>query len=168
MSTGSVPAASSSSSSSSSDAATNNALTSLESVNTSQFLQMMIAELQNQDPMDPTSTSDIMTQLSQMQQIASTNQLSTTLNGLAVGQSVSSGSALLGATVAGLDVNGAAANGVVSSVSIANGAATLQVGTQSVPLANVTSITSKSNSLASLLSGLGSSSSGTPTGTSGA
>src|ERR1700722_4387372 len=103
------------------NAATNSKLTRLESVNTNQFLQMMIAELQNQDPLDPTNTTDIMTQLAQMQKISSTTQPSTPLNGLSLGQQISSASGLIGQTVSGKDSTGNTVSGTVSQISIAGG-----------------------------------------------
>ena len=143
MSTGSVPPTGSSSSGL--DASTTAALNSLGSVNISQFLQMMLAEMQNQDPLNPMSNTDLMNQIGDMQQISASNQLTNTLQAMQVGQALSNATALIGATVTGTDSNGAAASGVVSQVSISSGVPSLQIGTQSVPLANVTGVLSAGN-----------------------
>ena len=135
MSTGDVPSTGSSTSSSGLNASTTAALNSLGSVNISQFLQMMLAEMQNQDPLNPMSNTDLMNQIGDMQQISASNQLTNTLQAMQVGQALSNATALIGATVTGTDATGAAASGVVSQVSISNGTPSLQVGTQSVPLA---------------------------------
>jgi flagellar basal-body rod modification protein FlgD len=140
MSTGSV--ASTGASSSGLDASTTAALNSLGSVNISQFLQMMLAEMQNQDPLNPMSNTDLMNQIGDMQQISASNQLTNTLQAMQVGQALSNATALIGATVTGTDSTGAAASGVVSQVSISSGTPSLQIGTQSVPLANVTGVLS--------------------------
>ena len=144
MSSGSVPPAGSSSSGL--DAQTTTALNSLGSVNISQFLQMMLAEMQNQDPLNPMSNTDLMNQIGDMQQISASNQLTGTLQAMQVGQALSNATALIGATVTGTDSTGAAASGVVSQVSISNGTPSLQIGTQSVPLANVTGVLSAPSS----------------------
>ena len=142
MSTGSVG----STSSSGLDAQTTTALNSLGSVNISQFLQMMLAQMQNQDPLNPMSNTDLMNQIGDMQQISASNQLTNTLQAMQVGQALSNATALIGATVTGTDSTGAAASGVVSQVSITNGTPSLQIGTQSVPLANVTGVISAPSS----------------------
>jgi flagellar basal-body rod modification protein FlgD len=138
MSTGNV--ASTGTSSTGLDASTTAALNSLGSVNISQFLQMMLAEMQNQDPLNPMSNTDLMNQIGDMQQISASNQLTTTLQAMQVGQALSNATALIGATVSGTDSTGAAASGVVSQVTISNGTPSLQIGTQTVPLANVTGV----------------------------
>jgi flagellar basal-body rod modification protein FlgD len=98
--------------------------------------------MQNQDPLNPMSNTDLMNQIGDMQQISASNQLTNTLSAMQVGQALSNATALIGATVTGTDSTGAAASGLVSQVSIANGTPSLQIGTQSVPLANVTGVLS--------------------------
>ena len=44
--------------------------------------------LQNQDPLNPMQTSQIMDELGQMQQISASNKLTTTLDAMALGQSL--------------------------------------------------------------------------------
>jgi flagellar basal-body rod modification protein FlgD len=101
---------------------------------------MMVAELRNQDPMNPTDSSAILQQISQIDAIQSNTQLTSTLQGVQLGQSIATASALIGMSVAGTDSNGNAVNGTVSSASINNGAAQLQIGSSSIPLSNVTQV----------------------------
>ncbi len=139
-----------------SSAQTSAALNSLSNININQFLQMMLAELQNQDPLDPTSDTDIMNQISQMAQISTSNQLNTTLSSVLLGQSIQNATSLIGQQISGLDDSGNTAQGVVSQVSIVDGSPKLQVGTQTVSLNNVTGILSNSTSnlLSTLLGGI--------------
>ena len=88
-------------------------------VDISQFLSLMVSELQNQDPLSPTSSSDFMQQISTIQQIGSTNQLTTSLDSLNLGQNVGIASSLIGKNVTALDANGNNIQGVVQSASIA-------------------------------------------------
>ncbi len=115
---------------------------SLDTVDISQFLQMMITELQNQDPLNPMQNSQIMQELGQMQQITASNKLTSTLDGMALGQSLSNATGLIGKQIDGIDDNGDPASGVVSRVSVANSKAKLHVGAQIVSLTNVQDIVS--------------------------
>jgi flagellar basal-body rod modification protein FlgD len=137
MATSSVPAASSAAAGNSSSSQSNSLANSLGNVDVSQFLQMMITELQNQDPLNPMDNSQIMQELGAMQQISSTNQLTTTLNGMSLGQSLSSATSLIGKTIDGLDDSGNQASGVVQKVSVVNNTPKLYVGTQIVSLNNI-------------------------------
>jgi len=130
---GGAAAAPPSSSSSSSKSSSNG----LDNIDISQFLQMMITELQNQDPLNPMQNSQIMQELGQMQQITASNKLTTTLDGVALGQSLTNATSLIGKKIDGIDDNGDPATGVVQKVSVANSVAKLQVGAQIVSLSNV-------------------------------
>lgn len=118
--------------------ATTNSLTSLTSQD---FTNMLVAELQNQDPTQPVTNSDLMQEVGQIQSIQATQQLTTTLQSVLLGQNVATAGNLIGRSVQGQDANGNPVSGTVSSVSIANGTATLNVGSSSMPLSNVTQIT---------------------------
>ena len=109
----------------------------LDNVDINQFLQMMITELQNQDPLNPMQNSEIMQELGQMQQITASNKLTTTLDGVALGQSLSNATSLIGKQIDGIDDSGNPASGVVQKVSVLNNAPKLYVGAQVVSLNNV-------------------------------
>ncbi|HKD38238.1 MAG TPA: flagellar hook capping FlgD N-terminal domain-containing protein [Pirellulales bacterium] len=121
----------------SSSSSQTNAANSLDNVDTSQFLQMMLTEMQNQDPLNPMQTSQIMDELGQMQQITASNKLTSTLDGMALGQSLNNATSLLGKSIDGIDDSGNPASGVVSKVSVSNSTAKLYVGSQVVSLSNV-------------------------------
>jgi flagellar basal-body rod modification protein FlgD len=112
----------------------------LGNISTNDFLNMLVTELQQQDPTQPVDSSQILDQVSQIDQIQSNQSLTTTLNSVLLEQNVTTGSSLLNQTIAGTDASGNSVNGVVSQVSISNGAVQLQVGNSTVPIANVTSI----------------------------
>ncbi len=118
---------------------------SLQSLTVNDFTQMLVTELQNQDPTQPMSNTDLMNQVSQIQSIESNQQLTSTLQAVALGQSIASAGNLIGRTVSGLDANGNQVNGTVNSVSISNGSATLNVGSSALPLNNVTQISQASS-----------------------
>jgi flagellar basal-body rod modification protein FlgD len=137
MSTSPVNAASSASQAANQNTSSTN---SFQSLTAQDFLNMMVAELQNQDPTNPTDSSQILQEVSQIDAIQSNTQLTTTLQGVQLGQSIATASALIGMSVVGTDANGNSVSGTVSSASINNGAAQLQIGSSSIPLSNVTQV----------------------------
>ena len=110
---------------------------------------MMIAELQNQDPTQPMSNSELMDEVEQIRQIESNTELNTTLQSMLVGQNVTTANLMIGQTVTGLDGAGNTITGQVDSVSLANGAATLNIGTNTMSVGNVTAIGQTTSSTSS-------------------
>jgi flagellar basal-body rod modification protein FlgD len=106
----------------------------------SDFMNMLMTELQNQDPMSPMDTGQMLQEITQISNIESSNQLATTLQGVLLGQNLAAASGLLQRTVQGLDASGNSVSGQVQSVTIANGTATLNIGNDSLPLSSVTEI----------------------------
>jgi flagellar basal-body rod modification protein FlgD len=103
-------------------------------------MTMLLAELQNQDPTQPVSNSDILNQLSQMESLQSNVQLNTTLTSFANNSQIASGSSFLGKVVTGTDSSKNPVNGVADSVSVQNGTLTIGVGSSSIPIANITGV----------------------------
>jgi flagellar basal-body rod modification protein FlgD len=46
------------------------------------FLQLLVAQLQNQDPTQPMDSTTFVTQLAQFQQLESTNNMATSVSGI--------------------------------------------------------------------------------------
>ena len=115
---------------------------SLSAIKPEDFLKMLITELQNQDPMNPTDNSQILQQISEISNIQATSTLTNSLNAMLTEQNLSAASALVGKNVQGLADDGTTASGTVDSVTISGGAAKLNIGQQTVSLANVQQITS--------------------------
>src|SRR5580698_4019988 len=138
MSVGSV--SNPTSSSSSSATSTSNAANPFANLNLNDFIQMMITELQNQDPTSPMSSGAMLQEITQMGQISTSEQLDTTLTGMETGQNLSNASAMIGMQVEGTDSAGNSVNGTVSSVTISNGSPTLNVGSSTLTLDEITNI----------------------------
>jgi flagellar basal-body rod modification protein FlgD len=113
-----------------------------QNLNLDSFIKLLVAQLQNQDPMQPVSNTEILQQVSQIQSIQSTGKLTSTLQSVLLGQNVSTGSSLLGRTVTGLrdGDHPQTVTGTVDKVTIADGVAKLQVGNDTVSLNNVSAI----------------------------
>lgn len=85
------------------------------------FLDLMIAELQNQDPLNPLENDELVAQISQIREVAATDNLTTTLDAVLLGQNVSSATNLIGADVVALTDDGERVSGNVQKVTIDNG-----------------------------------------------
>jgi flagellar basal-body rod modification protein FlgD len=92
--------------------------TSLQDVDVDQFLQLMIAELTNQDPLNPMDNSQFVQQIGQLREISSNDKLISTLQSVQTSQSLSSASGMIGKTIIALDDAGDNVTGKVDRVSI--------------------------------------------------
>jgi len=92
--------------------------TGLDAVDVNQFLSLMITELQNQDPLNPTDNAALMEQIGQLRSITTNDRLVTTLTNFGTTQELTTASGLIGKTISGLDVDANSVNGAVSSVSV--------------------------------------------------
>ena len=95
-----------------------NASSSAYSLSPSDFISLMVTQLQNQDPLSPTDSSALLTQVSQIGQLQSSTDLQTTLNKVNLQSQVGSASALIGKTVSGISTANKSVTGVVDSVSV--------------------------------------------------
>jgi flagellar basal-body rod modification protein FlgD len=107
-------------------------------------MQMLIAELQNQDPTQPMSSQDLLGQLATMSQLQSTTDLDTALQSNTSNQQLSIGASFIGKSIAGTDASGNAVSGVVTQAFLSSGTAYVGVGNSQVPLANITNVAATS------------------------
>jgi flagellar basal-body rod modification protein FlgD len=122
-------------------------------LDTSSFLQMLVAELQNQDPMNPMDNTQILQQVSQIKTIASDEKLTESIDAMQLQQNVTTANGMLGRTISGLSDDNKNISGKVDAVSISDGTAKLHIGDDTVSLNNVSEITpsTTTTSLADLL-----------------
>ena len=104
------------------------------------FIKMMVAELENQDPMNPMSNTEMLSQISQIRSITSNDQLSASIGALTLGQALSTASSLIGKTVTGVNTLNESVSGKVDKVTIEDGEAKLFVGSSIINVSNVTAI----------------------------
>jgi flagellar basal-body rod modification protein FlgD len=118
-----------------------------QSLDKSAFMELLVAQLQNQDPLEPASNEEFVGQLasfSSLEQLENLNDnfMTTVLinqSNALLGQ-MTEGSALIGQSVNWTDESGATGTGVVDSVKIKDGMAYLSVGGQDVALIDVTEV----------------------------
>jgi flagellar basal-body rod modification protein FlgD len=123
----------------------------ITSFNTDEFLQLMIAELQNQNPLNPMDNSQLMDQISQIREIGATELLTTTLSAVQAGQNLATASGLIGQEVVAISDDLEEIRGVVDRVSVEvdSGDETkrtlrVHVGESSFDLNNIREVTERS------------------------
>jgi flagellar basal-body rod modification protein FlgD len=97
------------------------------------FLSLLVDELKYQNPLDPTSSSDFMSQIAQLSQV---EQLQSVSSASQMGEAAG----LIGKTVTANDDTGTTISGVVTGVTNGTSGPLLDVGNATVALADVQQI----------------------------
>jgi flagellar basal-body rod modification protein FlgD len=111
---------------------------SLNTLDMDTFLELMIAELQNQDPLNPLENDELLAQISQIREVGATDRLTETLESVLLGQNISSATNLIGADVIALTDKGERVSGNVRRVSIDGGQPKLDLAVGPVATAAAT------------------------------
>ncbi len=117
---------------SSSSASTANATSASATVNYNQFLQLLVAELQNQDPTAPADPMQYMSQLASFSVVGQNVQTNSKLDTLLTSNALTQADAAVGRTVTSAD---GLTSGQVSSVAIGTGGAVTATLTNGATLA---------------------------------
>ncbi|HRX79961.1 MAG TPA: flagellar hook capping FlgD N-terminal domain-containing protein [Pirellulaceae bacterium] len=118
----------------------------LNDLDVDQFLGLLIAEMQNQDPLNPMENSELVQQISQIREISATNQLTDTLTSVLLGQNTATASSLIGKHISALSDDAENVEGTVTRASVTgngtDGTRTIRVhiGDKSISLENVREI----------------------------
>jgi flagellar basal-body rod modification protein FlgD len=105
------------------------------------FINMMITQLQQQDPTKPADNSQLLAQMSQIGQLQSSNTLTESLKGMVLQNQIGSAGNLIGKTVQGMDDQNNTLGGVVNSVQVQGSDVYLELDNgNKLALSRVTSI----------------------------
>jgi flagellar basal-body rod modification protein FlgD len=99
----------------------------------STFLNLLVDELKYQNPLDPTNSSDFMSQIAELSQV---EQLQSVSSASQMGEAAG----LIGKTVTASDASGDTISGVVSGVTNGTSGPLLNVGNTTVALSDVEQI----------------------------
>lgn len=106
------------------------------------FINLLITQLQNQDPLEPMKNEQILTQVTQIGTLQSQTELSSSIKEMVLQNQVSAASGMIGKLVAGVDDQGSVMAGVVTSVKVVDKNVVLQLDNgQEIELARVTGVT---------------------------
>ncbi len=114
------------------------------------FLQLLVMQMQYQDPLDPVQNTEMLAQLAQFSALEQSIKTNTSISELqkeikSLSQNVqymslSASQQMIGKHIEGSSVNGAPVRGKVDAVSIEDGTVLLNIGSEKVPLTNVQSV----------------------------
>lgn len=112
------------------------------SVSKDEFLSLLVTQLRNQDPLNPTDQKEMLSQLAQFSSLEQMQSLNQTLTASSNLGQIAQSAALIGKTVATApNADGSAGlSGQVSSVSVQGGKTYLHIGSQDVDASAVTGI----------------------------
>ncbi len=101
------------------------------------FLKLLMAEMQHQDPTQPTDSAAMMTQMAQFSAVEGLNKLNKQLTALNIQQDFASSVTMIGKTVTWLDEQGSIHAGVVQSVKPSPTGSILTIDGSDVPSGQV-------------------------------
>ena len=141
----------------------------LNGVNAQTFLQLLVAQLQYQDPTSPVDSTQFLAQTAAFEEVQELSSLESSVSNLVSAQQAGAATSMLGTNVTGTDANGNPVSGTVTGVQLTSSGPKLTVGNSTIAYSSVTSVTLGSSSPTSTSSANQSSSpnpSSSPTGTS--
>src|SRR4051795_7277122 len=94
------------------------------------FLKLMVAQMKNQDPMNPSDDKDNIAQMAQFSSLEQITNLATATQKLADSMQMTQTLGLIGHTVSYKAADGTLTSGTVSAVDVAGGTPSLTVGDQ--------------------------------------
>jgi flagellar basal-body rod modification protein FlgD len=116
----------------------------LKDLDINHFLQLMIAELTNQDPLNPMDNTQLVQQIGELRSIAASDQLTGTLQSMQTQQSLTTASSLIGKEVTALNADNENITGTITSVSVevdpennAKRSYRVKIGDQIIDLQNI-------------------------------
>lgn len=118
--------------------------TGFNSLKSEDFLKMMIVQLQNQDPLEPTGNEELLNQISQMRSLQSSIELSDALKSATTQQMLSSAASLIGksvtGTITGSDGKATTLDGTVERAFLKGGKAFVGLPGGELPVENISSV----------------------------
>lgn len=101
------------------------------------FLQLLVAQLQYQDPSKPVDTSSFMNETATLTQVQTMEQNAQVSTEMLAAQKAQTASGLVGHTVSYLSASGSTATGVVTAATISASDPILKIGTAEVSLSQI-------------------------------
>ena len=102
-----------------------------------QFMQLLLAQLRNQNPLDPVQDKDFMSQVTQLNSFQELQKMTKLLQELGKSNTLTDAASLIGKTVKVRAADGQVRSGLVSGVTLTGDTATLIMGSDQAPLTDV-------------------------------
>jgi flagellar basal-body rod modification protein FlgD len=126
---------------SSTASSTSSTISDASSLGKNDFLQLLVTQLQNQDPLDPVKNEDFIAQLAQFNSLEQMINLNTNFEAFNTMQQLTNASNMIGNYVAWYDSDGNSQSGQVTQVGVQDGTPYLVVGTETITLDQITAVT---------------------------
>lgn len=106
-----------------------------------QFMLMLMAQLKNQNPLDPASDKDMMGQMAQLNSLEALTAIKTSMQDSAQASQSTYAVSLIGKKIKATQPNGDMLEGLVTGASLMNGNMVLRVDDKDVKLSSVVEVT---------------------------
>lgn len=113
----------------------------------SDFMNLLLAELKNQDPTQPMDNSQFLAQTAQFNVLEQMQTLNTSMTSLLTAQQLGQASGLIGKTVEATDANNKVVTGAVTGATMESGVAKVHIGDTVVDLDKVLAVAADASSL---------------------
>ena len=104
------------------------------------FLQLLLTQLQYQDPMNPMDDTAFIAQLAQFTSLSELQKLNATVTEMLSAQGLASASSLIGLNVIGTDGSGSSVTDMAEAALMRDGSIYVRIGDTEVALSTVTEI----------------------------
>jgi flagellar basal-body rod modification protein FlgD len=109
-------------------------------VDSSQFMQLLLAQLTHQNPLEPMSNSEMMSQFSQLNSLQELRDIHTSMDVTSSANQTSYMASLIGKTIKVNQTDGTVLEGVVDGAILEKGNLQLRIGDKTVALSDVLEI----------------------------
>ena len=116
--------------------------TSVGGLNQNDFLQLLVAQMQNQDPTNPVSSDQFLQEMASFTEVVDLSQLQTLTQSLLNNEVATQGLGLLGKQVTAQTGSGGQITGTVTELTMVQGQPMLTVNGTQVPVSQVVSVQS--------------------------
>ena len=121
-------------------AATSATAGSGQTLGENQFLQLLMTQLQNQDPMSPMDNTQFIAQMAQFSSLEQMTNLVQATKAMNANNEVAQSVALIGHNVTYTNSDGSVGSGVVSEVDVSSGNVMLKVGNSSIDPSTINTV----------------------------
>lgn len=104
------------------------------------FMMILLAQLKNQNPLEPMQDKDMMAQMAQLNSLEELKKIKTSLEQMAASSSAGYAASLIGKVVKANLENGDQVEGTVTDMVFDSGKYLLKVGKNTIPLSSIVSV----------------------------
>ena len=105
-----------------------------------EFMQLLLAQLRNQNPLDPMGDSEMLTQFAQLNSLDELKAINRNVEALHGSSSIVDAANLIGRSVEVRNEEGLPESGIVTGVSLNDGQTVIQVGGEIYPISSLMSV----------------------------